>query len=76
MHGSALYVDDLAGAKHEAGDFIQAGVDWASVTGIAALVGGTVPLPAASTPVLFKSVGCAAWDLGACRVARAALQHA
>jgi 1-piperideine-2-carboxylate/1-pyrroline-2-carboxylate reductase [NAD(P)H] len=36
----------------------------------------TAPLPAASTPVLFKSVGCAAWDLGACRVARAALQRA
>jgi 1-piperideine-2-carboxylate/1-pyrroline-2-carboxylate reductase [NAD(P)H] len=76
VHGSALYVDDLAGAKHEAGDFIQAGVDWASVTGIAAALGGSAPLPAASTPVLFKSVGCAAWDLGACRVARAALQRA
>ena len=76
VHGSALYVDDLAGAKHEAGDFIQAGVDWASVTGIAAVVSGTASLSAASTPVLFKSVGCAAWDLGACRVARAALQRA
>ena len=73
VHGSALYVDDLAGARHEAGDFIQAGVDWADVTGIAALVDGSVPLPAASTPVLFKSVGCAAWDLAACRVARQAL---
>jgi 1-piperideine-2-carboxylate/1-pyrroline-2-carboxylate reductase [NAD(P)H] len=75
VHGSALYVDDLAGAKHEAGDFIQAGVDWAGVIGIAAVLGGSAPLPAASTPVLFKSVGCAAWDLGACRVARTALQH-
>lgn len=72
VHGSALYVDDLAGARHEAGDFIQAGVNWADVTGIAALVDGAAPLPAASTPVLFKSVGCAAWDLGACRVARQA----
>jgi Predicted ornithine cyclodeaminase, mu-crystallin homolog len=26
--GSALFVDDEAGARHEAGDFIQAGVDW------------------------------------------------
>jgi 1-piperideine-2-carboxylate/1-pyrroline-2-carboxylate reductase [NAD(P)H] len=72
VHGSALYVDDLAGARHEAGDFIQANVDWADVTGIAALVDGSAPLPLASTPVLFKSVGCAAWDLGACRVARRA----
>ena len=73
VHGSALYVDDLAGARHEAGDFIQAGVNWADVTGIASLVDGSAPLPAANTPVLFKSVGCAAWDLGACRVARQAL---
>jgi 1-piperideine-2-carboxylate/1-pyrroline-2-carboxylate reductase [NAD(P)H] len=76
VHGSALYVDDLAGAQHEAGDFIQAGVDWTGVTGIAAVLEGRAPLLAASTPVLFKSVGCAAWDLGACRVARAALQRA
>jgi 1-piperideine-2-carboxylate/1-pyrroline-2-carboxylate reductase [NAD(P)H] len=75
VHGSALFVDDLAGARHEAGDFIQAGVDWAKVTGIAALMDGSTPRPTGSTPVLFKSVGCAAWDLGACRVARAALQR-
>lgn len=76
VHGSALYVDDPAGAKHEAGDFIQAGVDWTSVTGIAAVLDGSAPRPAAGTPVLFKSVGCAAWDLAACQVARAALQGA
>jgi 1-piperideine-2-carboxylate/1-pyrroline-2-carboxylate reductase [NAD(P)H] len=75
VHGSALFVDDLAGARHEAGDFIQAGVDWANVTGIASLVDGTSPPPAGSTSVLFKSVGCAAWDLGACRVAREALRR-
>jgi 1-piperideine-2-carboxylate/1-pyrroline-2-carboxylate reductase [NAD(P)H] len=73
VHGSALYVDDLAGARHEAGDFIQAGVAWADVTGIAAVMDASAPLPDASTPVLFKSVGCAAWDLAACRVAREAL---
>ncbi|RPH66928.1 MAG: delta(1)-pyrroline-2-carboxylate reductase family protein, partial [Burkholderiales bacterium] len=27
-----LFVDDLAGARHEAGDLLQAGVDWATVT--------------------------------------------
>ncbi|MEX3638505.1 bifunctional Delta(1)-pyrroline-2-carboxylate/Delta(1)-piperideine-2-carboxylate reductase [Paraburkholderia sp. BR14320] len=69
--GSALYVDDEAGAKHEAGDFIQAGVDWARVGAIAAVLGETQPVPAG--PVVFKSVGCAAWDLAACRVAREAL---
>ncbi|MGF6542545.1 bifunctional Delta(1)-pyrroline-2-carboxylate/Delta(1)-piperideine-2-carboxylate reductase [Paraburkholderia youngii] len=69
--GSALFVDDEAGAKHEAGDFIQAGVDWTRVGGIAAVLGKTQPVPAG--PVVFKSVGCAAWDLAACRVARDAL---
>jgi 1-piperideine-2-carboxylate/1-pyrroline-2-carboxylate reductase [NAD(P)H] len=72
--GSALFVDDQAGAKHEAGDFIQAGVDWAGVQGIAAVLSNSVPLPA-QTPVVFKSVGCAAWDLAACRVARETLSR-
>ncbi|MCC8396643.1 delta(1)-pyrroline-2-carboxylate reductase family protein [Paraburkholderia sp. MMS20-SJTR3] len=71
LAGSALFVDDPAGAKHEAGDFIQAGVDWARVGGIAAVLQNAQTLPAG--PVVFKSVGCAAWDLAACRVARAAL---
>ena len=66
---SALVVDDPAGAKHEAGDFIQAGVDWAEVRGIAAVLDSAASLPA-EKPVVFKSVGCAAWDLAACRVAR------
>jgi 1-piperideine-2-carboxylate/1-pyrroline-2-carboxylate reductase [NAD(P)H] len=68
--GSALYVDDLAGAKHEAGDFIQAGVDWSTVSGIKDAL---VSKPAADKPVVFKTVGCAAWDLAAGRVARSAL---
>lgn len=71
--GSALFVDDLAGAKHEAGDFIQAGVDWNTVTAIASVLGKNTPPVASGTPVVFKTVGCAAWDLAACRVARAAL---
>jgi 1-piperideine-2-carboxylate/1-pyrroline-2-carboxylate reductase [NAD(P)H] len=69
---SALFVDDLAGAKHEAGDFIQAGVDWATVGGIAAVLEDAAAL-SPEKPVVFKSVGCAAWDLAACRVARDAL---
>jgi 1-piperideine-2-carboxylate/1-pyrroline-2-carboxylate reductase [NAD(P)H] len=69
---SALFVDDPAGAKHEAGDFIQAGVNWATVGGIASVLESAVGV-SPQTPVVFKSVGCAAWDLAACRVAREAL---
>lgn len=79
LQGSALYVDDQAGARHEAGDFIQAGIDWARVTALAdaLAVHGAARLAeydADTTPVVFKSVGCAAWDLAACRVARAAVR--
>lgn len=70
--GSALFVDDEAGAKHEAGDFIQAGVDWKKVGGIAAAVQNVTTL-SPKQPIVFKSVGCAAWDLAACRVAHEAL---
>ncbi|ACC72498.1 bifunctional Delta(1)-pyrroline-2-carboxylate/Delta(1)-piperideine-2-carboxylate reductase [Paraburkholderia phymatum] len=70
LAGSALYVDDLAGAKHEAGDFIQAGINWSTVTGINDALANR---PAANLPIVFKTVGCAAWDLAAGRVARAAL---
>jgi len=72
LAGSALFVDDEAGATHEAGDFIQAGVDWAKVGGIAAVLKNAASLPR-EQPIVFKSVGCAAWDLAACRVAREAL---
>jgi 1-piperideine-2-carboxylate/1-pyrroline-2-carboxylate reductase [NAD(P)H] len=78
LQGSALFVDDAAGARHEAGDFIQADVDWSRVTALAdALAAHGGPhageRSAGSTPIVFKSVGCAAWDLAACRVARAAV---
>ncbi|MFM0225815.1 bifunctional Delta(1)-pyrroline-2-carboxylate/Delta(1)-piperideine-2-carboxylate reductase [Paraburkholderia dipogonis] len=69
LGGSALFVDDEAGARHEAGDFIQAGVDWAQVGGIASVLDDAALLQQ-KKPIVFKSVGCAAWDLAACRVAR------
>ncbi|PRX33415.1 ornithine cyclodeaminase [Paraburkholderia sp. BL18I3N2] len=70
VDGSFLVVDDPVGAMHEAGDLIQAKVEWTSVSPLAkALAGERKP----STPILFKSVGCAAWDLAACRLARSAL---
>ena len=69
--GSCIYVDDPEGARHEAGDLLQAGADWSQVQGIAQALGGA---PMADTePVLFKTVGCAAWDLAAARVALAAV---
>lgn len=70
VDGSFLVVDDPVGAMHEAGDLIQARVEWASVSPLAkALAGELKP----NAPILFKSVGCAAWDLAASRVARSAL---
>jgi 1-piperideine-2-carboxylate/1-pyrroline-2-carboxylate reductase [NAD(P)H] len=68
--GSSLVVDDPIGAKHEAGDLIQAKVDWTSVFSLANALAGELKT---SAPIVFKSVGCAAWDLAACRVARQAL---
>jgi 1-piperideine-2-carboxylate/1-pyrroline-2-carboxylate reductase [NAD(P)H] len=70
VRDSRLVVDDPAGARHEAGDLIQAGVAWETVSALATrLKDGNHP----AGPWLFKSVGCAAWDLAACRVAHQAL---
>lgn len=62
-----VIVDDPVGARHEAGDLIQAGVDWSAVIPLGEVLNGTAIV---AGPVFFKSVGCAAWDLAACRVAR------
>lgn len=70
VDSSVVVVDDPLGARHEAGDLIQAGFDWKNVHSLAQAIEGQV-VPEA--PVFFKSVGCAAWDLAACRVARDAL---
>ncbi|MGQ3213214.1 MAG: bifunctional Delta(1)-pyrroline-2-carboxylate/Delta(1)-piperideine-2-carboxylate reductase [Shinella sp.] len=64
---STLIVDDPAGARHEAGDLIQAGIDWSGVISLGDVLKGTANV---GGPIFFKSVGCAAWDLAACRVAR------
>lgn len=71
LQDSELFVDDPAGAKHEAGDFLQANVNWASVHSLADAL-NTTHRPV--KPVVFKTVGCAAWDLAACRVARQQLE--
>lgn len=72
LGGSRLFVDDAAGAKHEAGDLIQADVDWTRVNAISTVLENAAGLPRAE-PIVFKTVGCAAWDLAACRVACEAL---
>jgi 1-piperideine-2-carboxylate/1-pyrroline-2-carboxylate reductase [NAD(P)H] len=64
---SDVFVDDPAGARHEAGDLIQAGIDWNTVQPLAGALRGDARI---GRPVVFKSVGCAAWDLAACRVVR------
>ena len=71
LHARAIIVDDVDGAKHEAGDLIQAGVDWNGVTGLAHILSGKTARPS-QVPV-FKTVGQAAWDLAAARVAIEAL---
>lgn len=66
LSGSDLYADDPVGAQHEAGDLLRAGVDWGRVQALATLLGQPHDR---SRPAVFKSVGTAAWDLAAARVA-------
>ena len=74
MLASDVFVDDRAGARHEAGDLIQAGIDWDEVRSLASALGAQATTDTGiKRPVMFKSVGCAAWDLAACRVVRAML---
>uniref|UniRef100_UPI003340BDF5 bifunctional Delta(1)-pyrroline-2-carboxylate/Delta(1)-piperideine-2- carboxylate reductase n=1 Tax=Castellaniella defragrans TaxID=75697 RepID=UPI003340BDF5 len=70
LHGSDLYADDPTGARHEAGDLLRAGVDWNRVCSLATAL--RQPHDPAR-PAVFKSVGTAAWDLAAARVALRAL---
>ena len=62
-----VVVDALEGARHEAGDLIQAGIDLAGVLPLDALLGSPPPGGA----LLFKTVGHAAWDLAAAQLALA-----
>lgn len=66
LHARSVFVDDLAGAQHEAGDLLRAQVDWSKVSNLAAAA--RTPSFHAMAPVL-KTVGHAAWDLAAARVA-------
>lgn len=66
LSSSLICVDDPAGAKHEAGDLIQADINWENVVSLADVLNGKATV---SGPVVFKTVGTGAWDLAACRVA-------
>ncbi len=61
-----LYVDTLEGAQAEAGDLIQAGIDWERVLPLEMALDLARP---DEGPVIFKSVGHALWDLAAARLA-------
>lgn len=65
LQGSCIYVDDVSAAAAEAGDLLQATIDWQSVKAIAQAP-STHPTDQA---VVYKTVGSAAWDLAAARVA-------
>jgi 1-piperideine-2-carboxylate/1-pyrroline-2-carboxylate reductase [NAD(P)H] len=69
LHARAIVVDHLAGARHEAGDLLQAGIDWSGVRDLGTVLANGCPT-ADALPV-FKTVGHAAWDLAAARVATA-----
>lgn len=70
LHSRQIVVDDVHGARHEAGDLLRAGIDWEQVQPLSARLDGT-PAADGALPV-FKTVGQAAWDLAAARVAIAA----
>ncbi|WP_297860105.1 delta(1)-pyrroline-2-carboxylate reductase family protein [Meiothermus sp.] len=61
-----IYVDTLKGARSEAGDLLQAQVDWNQVKPLEIALQQPKPTDG---PVLFKSVGHALWDLAAARLA-------
>lgn len=63
-----IAVDHLEGAKHEAGDLLQAHVNWDQVYELGdALDRATAD--GSPRPFVFKSVGHASWDLAAASVA-------
>lgn len=68
LRSRRIVVDTLEGARAEAGDLIQADLDWTRVTELVDHL--DAPLPADDAAPVFKTVGTAAWDLAAAHVAR------
>ena len=67
VQGSQIFVDNNDAARQEAGDLIQARVNWAAVQALHQ----DESHRKYHTPLLYKTIGCAAWDLAAARCARA-----
>jgi 1-piperideine-2-carboxylate/1-pyrroline-2-carboxylate reductase [NAD(P)H] len=67
LHARPVVVDYLAGAQHEAGDLIRAKVDWRTVRDLASVI--AQPMETTGVTPVLKTVGHAAWDLAAARVA-------
>lgn len=63
---SKVYVDTMQGANSEAGDLIQAGIDWDRVTPLEDAFGEKA---VETGPIIFKSVGHALFDLAAAKLA-------
>ncbi|WP_137926213.1 delta(1)-pyrroline-2-carboxylate reductase family protein [Cupriavidus sp. 2SB] len=62
-----LLADTLFGIEDEAGDLLQAGIDWNDVQPFqTAILQGEALRTKAGSPLVFKSVGYALWDLAAC----------
>lgn len=61
-----LFVDSMEGAQAEAGDLLQANVDWSRVRPLSHVL--DQPPKPNGQPVVFKSVGHALWDLAAARL--------
>ncbi|UDM50497.1 delta(1)-pyrroline-2-carboxylate reductase family protein [Cupriavidus sp. MP-37] len=68
-HGRLL-ADTLFGIEDEAGDLLQAGIDWADVQPFeSAILQADAIRARTGSPLVFKSVGYALWDLAACVLA-------
>lgn len=70
-----VVVDDLEAAKREAGDLIQAGVEWRNVRELATVLEDS-QMHRDGRIRIFKSVGHSLWDLAAARVAQRRLKPA
>lgn len=65
-----LLADTLFGIEDEAGDLLQASIDWATVQPFETAILNADALRARTgCPLVFKSVGYALWDLAACVLA-------
>ncbi len=65
-----LLADTLFGIEDEAGDLLQAGIDWGTVQPFETAILQAEAIRARSgSPLVFKSVGYALWDLAACVLA-------